>query len=779
MKKQHLLLFVVFTLMTSFAIAQTGSVRGFVYDNKTGEPIIFTNVFLKGTNYGNSTDVNGYFVISKVPKGDYTLCVRFMGYEEKLIPAKITSDGILTLKIELDPSSKMLNGVEINAERQASKIESQVSIEKITSKDITQMPSIGGTADLAQYMQVLPGVIFTGDQGGQLYIRGGSAIQNKVLLDGMVIYNPFHSIGLFSVFETDIIRNADIYTGGFGAKYGGRLSSVMDITTRDGNKKNTHGKIGASTFGANLLLEGPIIKGDSSNDLSLSYLFTAKNSYLSKTSTSIYSYIDGKLPYDFLDLYGKLTLSGSSGSKLNLFGFNFTDKVNNYKSIANFDWINRGVGGSFILLPGNTSALVKGVFAYSDYTVNMDETTTGDKKSSNIGGFNVGLSATNFFGNNQFEYGVEMVGNTTNTSITTVENSVSSKVDNTDYSTELGVYGAYKGVWGKFVYEPSFRLSYYASLSQLSPEPRLSLKYNITDYLRIKLATGLYSQVFVDTKPDIDIVNLFTGYLTISPESMNLVGTYKGKTIDSYLQTSKHFIIGTEIDIAKNTTFNVEGYYKTMDGLVTLNRNKLYDDNDEHSSTGTSPQPDYLKKEYAIENGKAYGIDFSVKYDDDRLYIWAVYSLGKVTREDEVSEYAPHYDRRHNVNILLSYQMGLSRSWEVSFRWNYGSGFPYTPTKGGQESLDFQSGIDYDYIFANGTLNMLYGTYNSKRLPSYHRLDLSVKKRFDVFKSSILEFNLSITNVYNRNNLFYQDRISGDRVNQLPIMPSFGLSLTF
>src|SRR5574344_2699988 len=136
-----------------------------------------------------------------------------------------------------------LSTVEISGKKENLRLESLVSVEKITSKDIRQIPSIGGMADLAQYMQVLPGVVFSGDQGGQLYVRGGSAIQNKVLLDGMVIYNPFHSIGLFSVFETDVIRNADIYTGGFNAKYGGRLSSIMDITTKDGNKKETSAQV--------------------------------------------------------------------------------------------------------------------------------------------------------------------------------------------------------------------------------------------------------------------------------------------------------------------------------------------------------------------------------------------------------------------------------------------------------------------------------------------------------------------------------------------------------
>ena len=772
--RKLILLFFVFTTIATITIAQTGSVRGFVYDKATGETIIFSNVLILNTTHGSSTDNNGYFAIPKVPKGDYNIRVTFMGYEEKVIPIKVVANEITTLKIELEPSSRLLNAVEIRADRLAAKTESQVSIEKITAKDITQMPSIGGTSDLAQYMQVLPGVIFTGDQGGQLYIRGGSAIQNKVLLDGMVIYNPFHSIGLFSVFETDIIKNADIFTGGFGAKYGGVLSSVMDISTRDGNKKQTKGKIGASTFGANLLLEGPIIKQDTSSGLSLTYLLTAKNSYLSYSSKKLYSYIDGTLPYDFFDLYGKLTLSGENGSKISAFGFNYTDKVSNYKSIANFDWVNRGLGANFLLLPGNTSALVEGIFAYSDYTVSMKETTTKDEKISNIGGFNVGLSATNFFVDNKLIYGIEMIGSTTSTNIKKYKNDKPSRTENTNYSTELGVYGLFKGVLGKFLYEPSFRLSYYASMSKASPEPRLALKYNITDWFRIKAAAGLYSQIFIDTKPDVDIVNLFTGYETISPESMNIVRTYKGQEISSYLQSSKHFIFGAEFDLSRFITLNIEGYYKTMDGLISLNRNKYFNDDEDHAD-----KPEYLKKEYAIENGKAYGMDISLKYDDDRLYVWTVYSLGKVVREDEKVQYAPHYDRRHNVNVLISYQVGLSRSWELSLRWNYGSGFAYTPNKGGQEMLDFQTGIDYDYIYANGTLQMLLGEYNSKRLPEYHRLDFSVKKRFDVFKSSILELNLSVTNVYNRNNLFYQNRTTGERVDQLPIMPSFGLSLSF
>jgi hypothetical protein len=756
-------LVLIFTIITTMVSAQTGSIRGFVYDKETGEPMMLTNVVLENTLIGTTTDVNGYFVLSKIKTGDYNIKVTLLGYETYIAPIKIEKNKVLALKIDLSPSATELQTVEIQGKQEVARTESQVSIEKITSKDIQQMPSIGGQADLAQYIQVLPGVVFSGDQGGQLYIRGGSAIHNKVLLDGMVVYNPFHSIGLFSVFETDIIRNADIYTGGFSAQYGGRISSVMDITTKDGNKKHFSGKLAASTFGANLLLEGPLLK---KKDYSLSYILSAKNSYLSKTSTSIYSYMNKELPYDYFDLYGKLTLATDNGSKINFFGLNFSDKVNQYEAIADFNWVNRAFGTNFLLIPGTSSALVEGVVAYSDYTMNMRETTTNQNQMSNIGGFNVGLSVTNFFGDDRLKYGMEMEGNTTRTAY---------KINDTitDYSTEIGLYAIYKLLYRSILLEPSLRLNYYASLGNVFLEPRLSAKWNITKKFRLKLATGVYSQTFLDTKSDRDIVNLFTGYMTVNPD-LNIVGSFRGEDLSTYVQKSNHFIFGAEYDILRNFNLNVELYYKTMSNLTSVNRERLYADDPEHSD-----KPEYQRKEYTVENGKAYGADFSLKYDDGRLYVWTIYSLGKVIREGEMQTYSPHYDRRHNVNVLINYQMGQSRDFEISLRWNYGSGFPYSPTASMVEMLDFSNGINSNYISQNGTLTTIYGELNSERLPNYHRLDLSAKKRFDIGKRSILEINLSVTNVYNRNNLFYWNRITSQRVDQLPIMPSLGITYTF
>ena len=369
MKKTLLLLF-IFT--SFFAFSQSGNIRGFVYDKESGEPIIFCNVFLEGTTIGAATDINGMYNISKVQPGDYTLTVTYLGYDTTKVEIKLSPRQLLSQNLLIGESSIKLNEVKISAAREEMKTEVKAAAIKISKQDLEMMPTIGGEPDLAQYMQVVPGVVFTGDQGGQLYIRGGSPIQNKVLLDGMIIYSPFHSIGLFSVFDTDIIRNTDVYTGGFNAEYGGRISSIMDIKTIDGNKKNIGGKLTANTFGTKLFLEGPI--GSKENT---SFIFSGKTSYLDKSSELFYKYpilsFDEKgLPYSYTDLYGKISSKGKNGSKISVFGFNFADNVN-YEGISELDWHSKGVGSEFILIPSGNPVLIEGNFAWSAYNISLEE----------------------------------------------------------------------------------------------------------------------------------------------------------------------------------------------------------------------------------------------------------------------------------------------------------------------------------------------------------------------------------------------------------------------
>ncbi|MEI7981639.1 MAG: carboxypeptidase-like regulatory domain-containing protein, partial [Bacteroidota bacterium] len=323
------LLLILFTIPGRQVLAQFGSLRGFVYEQETGEPVLFTNVYFYKTSIGAPTDANGYFAITRIAPGDYTLMVTYVGFDTLKMPVTIKSNELVSKKLYLTKSSVNLAEINISASRQDKIRETQTSIIKITPKEIQSIPTIGGQPDLAQYLQILPGVVFSGDQGGQLYIRGGPPIQNKVLYDGMIVYNPFHSIGLFSVFDVDILKNVEVYTGGFGAEYGGRISSVMDVTTRDGNKNRFSGKLDVSTFGAKALIEGPIHRQKHEDDASASFIFSIKNSYLAESSKIFYTYIDENgLPYNYLDIYGKIAVNAPNGSKVNLFGFRFADNVN-------------------------------------------------------------------------------------------------------------------------------------------------------------------------------------------------------------------------------------------------------------------------------------------------------------------------------------------------------------------------------------------------------------------------------------------------------------------
>ncbi len=767
MKHTALLLFGLLFLSTFNSLAQTAEIRGFVYEKESGEPAIYTSVFLSGTSYGSQSNVDGYYTITKIKPGTYNLMITSVGFDTLRFPIELKAGELLTKKFFLAKSTIEMKEVVVSAETEAKKTDVRVSVNKITTKEIKQIPTVGGDPDLAQYLQVIPGVVFSGDQGGQLYIRGGTPIQNKLLLDGMVIYNPFHSIGLYSVFDADIIRGADIYTGGFNAEYGDRVSSIMDITTRDGNKRRFSGKAGVNPFTSKILLEGPLKKETEGGEGSSSYLITGKTSYLDKTSKVLYPYADSLgLPYTFADLYGKISFNSSSGSKLNIFGFNFTDNVD-YFHVADLHWKSTGFGSNFVVLPGGSSTLIDGNFAYSNYKVVLNE-ADGLSRFSTISGFNTALNFNYFLGKDEFKYGIEILGFATNFAYS---NSIGTTYGQLENTTELAAYFKFKKVWQKLVIEPGIRFNYYSSLSEFSVEPRMGLKYNISDNIRFKAAGGFYSQNFLAAASDRDVVNLFYGFLSGSD---NLPKTFKGEDINSRLQKAQHLIAGFEVDLPHHLTLNVEGYYKNFSQLENLNRDKIYDDDAAHNN-----KPDSLKKEFIIETGIAKGIDFTLKYEYKKLYVWLVYGLAYVNRDNGTALYEPSFDRRHNANLVLSYKFGKKDSWQFNGRFAFGSPFPFTQSQGYYELPQLNNGIGTNVNTNNGQIGTYYGELNKGRLSYFHRLDLSIQKVITFTKYSVLEITIGATNVYDRKNIFYVDRLSGTKVYQLPVIPSVGLTLTF
>ena len=781
MRKKLLLLLLIGSALLK---AQNANVRGFIYAKDNGEPALFTNVYLKGTQMGVATDINGFFNITKVKPGTYTLVATYLGYDTVAETITLTANQIFNKKFYLNKSSIQLTEVVATGENQAKKENTQVSVMRVDPAEIKKLPSVG-QPDLAQYLQVLPGVTFTGDQGGQLYIRGGSPVQNKVLMDGMIIYNPFHSIGLFSVFDNDVIKNADVYTAGFGAEYGGRTSSVMDITTRDGNKKQLSSSIAASTFGAKAMIEGPILKLKENGKTSVSFIVSGKTSYLATTSKYIYPYAESfsnpynngqtNLPFTYNDLYGKISMNSTNGSKISLFGFDYNDAVS-YNGVASFKWNSIGGGSNFLLIPNGNNTLIEGNFAYSQYAI-KETTATTQPNSSTIGGFNGGFKFTNFIGRNQVVYGFELLGyQSTFDYHSGYAGLVNSQVGN---STEIAGYVKAKFMSRnrKFILEPSFRLHDYATLGTVSPEPRVSGKYNISNRIRFKFAGGLYSQNLISASSDQQVVNLFYGFI-LSPS--NLQSSYSSSptatrdSVTNKVQRANHLVAGFEFDLFKNIEVNIEGYQKMFTFLTNTNRYQIFNSDPQH----VGYYPDVLTQSFIVETGYSRGFDVTLKYQKNRFYLWNVYSWSYNQRWDGVQSYFPIFDRRQNINLVGTYGLDKKKHWEVSARYNFGTGFPFTPTQGYYQQLNLNNYMN-PYTTQNGQLGYIAGNLNSQRLPVYARLDISIRYKYTLKERMYLEINGGATNVLDRANIFYFNRITYTRVNQLPIMPNLNISLKF
>lgn len=754
-------------------MAQNGIIRGFVLDKQTGEPIVSAIVQLQETRQGAYTDDRGFYTINNVGSGDYTVLSFYIGYDSTYESITVGQSDVQNVNIYLSPASNQLGLVKVSAEKIRKTKEVYISQTSIKPAQLEKIPTVGGEPDLVQYLQVLPGVVFSGDQGGQLYIRGGSPVMNKVVLDGLTVYNPFHSIGLFSIFDTDILKSVDVYSAGFSAEHGGRISAIVDVKTRDGNKTNFRGKINASPFNSKILLEGPLKKYEAGKSSS-SYIVSYKNSYLNNSAPIVYPYVnDGVLPFSFSDLYAKASFIGSEGSNVSVFGFNYRDNVA-FPQSTSYSWVSNGLGSKFLLIPDNSKTIIDGSITYSDYYIEQVESDNKPRKSG-INGFNVNLNFTNFQREaDELKYGIEMNGFRTDFEIF---NSLNRRITQFENTTEINGYINYLRNFNKrFLLETGLRLQRYASLQETSLEPRLRAKYMLNKRWRVKGSAGLYSQNLMSAVSDRDVVNLFYGFLS-GPR--DLPDEFRGEEVRSKLQKARHAVFGFEFDINSFSEINIEGYVKDFTQITNINRDKLFDNTPENQD-----KPGFLRESYIIEDGRAMGYDITYKLEHNYWYVWTVYSYNIVNRFDGIREYQPHFDRRHNVNVVLSKDIGEKKDLTLNARWNYGSGFPFTLTQGFYELLNFGNGGSTDFLTQNGDLGIIYDDLNLGRLPYYHRLDVSAKKTYS-FKHKEKDIErkmdviLSVTNVYNRANIFYFNRVDYTREDQLPILPSISVSYSF
>ena len=730
---------------------QKGTIRGHVFDKKDGTAIPFATVVLQGTEYGTTTDIDGLFVLSAIPVGTYTLIVQYIGYDTARLEVEVKPSEVKYYRIFIKPQTVHLKAVQVSGKKAAARRNVQISTVSITPTQIQALPSVGGEPDIAQYLRILPGVISTGVQGGQIYIRGGSPVQNMILLDGMLIFSPFHSIGFFSVFETEMIQNVNVYTGGFGVEYGDRLSAVVDIRTRHGNMRRYAGFVSLSPFQMRTMLEGPIIKDRTGKGSALSFMLAYKNSVLPYSSPYLYRYavVDsiGSLPFYYTDWYGTVSLLLGGGSHARLFGFRHSDAVI-YPNIAQYQWHANGGGLKFKILPPQSSLLIEGLFAGSTYQIQeripQPPGIREKPRSSIVSAFDAYVRFTRHLGDNRLMYGFNF--QTLSTDIRFV-NAIDITFQQRINNTTMASYAKYKWKWNQLIGEAGIRATFYASLADFRFEPRLGFKYNIHPDFRLKGAFGLYSQQLMSTTNERDIVNLFIGYL-IAPQ----------------LQTGTHYIGGIEWDLSDHWQWNAEMYYKNYELLLSLNRDRR-----------EPSDPEYIR-----EKGRAYGLDILLTNRSERHYLWVAYSLGFVTRDNGQQVYYATFDRRHNVNALLSYKLGKKIPIELSLRWNFGTGFKFTKLYGFAEKQVYPD-LQDDPRTKNGEVVPVFSeTINGGVLPDYHRLDLSVKYAREINQHLFADVIFSVTNAYNRRNIFFVNPLKAeDKIYQLPILPSLGLKLGF
>lgn len=745
------------------------TVRGSVLDEE-GEPVVGGTVLLLPIRKGTLTNAEGLFSLDNVRPGTYTLQVSALGIDT--IRRELMIDGrrsVVTLKLQARSRSIELESVEITEALAPARIDPSrvtIAVTPIAPRQIYLLPSFGAP-DVAQYLQVLPGVVFTGDQGGQLYIRGGTPIQNLTLLDGAIIYSPFHTLSLFSVFETDLIRQVNLYSAGFGAEYGGRLSSVMDIRTRAGNFERFSGRAYVTPFIGGVLLEGPNPFVQKS-----AWILSARQGYIQQSVPRLYPYLKDSLPFQFQDVYGKLTF-GRGPDQLNLFGFRQTDRVDLGAQGLN-TWQQWGVGGAFTNLPQGTRVRITGSFAYSRFQNTFHTPQEARPRYSEIGGFNGGFTFSYLYGANELAYGVEVRGFSTDFLFT---NGLGFITQQRQSNTEGAGYVRYLKVFRqesqdeegnptfrtRALLEPSLRLHFYNTYGYFSIEPRLRAKYNANRW-SLQAAAGRYVQNWVAAVSDRDVIILFQGFLTAPELAAN-------QQLSHPLQEAYHALLGGEYQLGSTFLLNLEGWYKRFTQLTNVNRERLFPED-----------PAFI-----TEIGYAYGVDATLRYQSAQTNLYATYSYQYNRRTDFRQTYFPLWDRRHTINFVashtwgraLSVPRGRERRWEASMRWTLGTGLPFTQTLGFFEKLlFFQQGSQAPYPTMQGILAILLSpNYNAARLPAYHRLDLLLKYRIPLAERALLELQASVLNVYNRPNVFYIDRITARRYNQLPILPMIGLTV--
>ncbi|KAB2844691.1 MAG: TonB-dependent receptor, partial [Melioribacteraceae bacterium] len=711
-----------------------GSIRGFVKDSTSGEPLAFSNALIKELNWGASADNKGIFIITAVPPGNYTILVSYVGYEPQELKAKVEANKLTQIDFYLKPNSIEMQTVEKVDERVAESNATDLGIEKIIVKDLEKLPQ-GVETDIFRSLQYVPGVKSAGDVSARFYVRGSPSNQNLILLNDIPVYHPFHALGMFSAVDPEMINNIEFYKGGYTADYSGALASIMKLNTKNGSINNFSGKAQASLLTGKVSLEGPLLGG--------SFLITGRKSYNTEILKKFTN--DKNVPIDFYEMsvnifFPEVFKTGN----VKLFWFTSSDDLdNNNINEADFKWSNKLVGLKWFQLSDSPLFFeVSAYFSRFDGEVIPNLSSTKPKKNS-LSDFGIDMNFRYVYDSkNELHIGLKIQEIS---SELILENASSTPKDiSGPKGANIDVFGKYKILSNENI---GIDLGTRLNLTRLAAgnsgdnffEPRISSTIRLLPELAFKAAWGIYSQELVTLSDEDELINIFEPWF-VTP---------------SYLPTSKaiHYGACLEIQFSDELKSEVGGYYKTLLSFPALNDNKILP---------TDP-------ELVEAKGKSYGLEYQLTYSPFPFRTNLSYSLTWAEKSANGITYSPRYDSRHSVNFSFEYNIG--NGWYSSLTWNYYSGLPFTQISGYRDEWDIRNLERTDIIYNDLFPYTIYGKRNAVRLPDYHRLDINLSKNIDL-NFMKLYLSVSVINVYDRKNIFYYEKETGKRVNMLPFLPT-------
>jgi len=709
------------------------TLSGYIKDKESGEDLIGVSVVAEGT--GNGTTANDYgFYSLTLPEGPYTIKISYLGYKAIEEKVNLKADTKINYKLESDAE---LKEVEVHGDAPRAQLDkTQMSKIDLNMDQVKKLPVLFGEVDVLKTLQLLPGVQSGSEGSTGFFVRGGAADQNLIILDEATVYNASHLFGFFSVFNSDAIKNVELFKGDFPAKFGGRLSSVVDITLKDGNKETFHGEGGIGLIASRFTLEGPLVKDKGS------FIISARRTYVDVFTTLLNDREKNNpnwtiIPaYYFYDLNAKLNYD--LGPKDRIFASGYFGR-----DVFNFNRGNFGFGFNW----GNATATARWNHVYSPKLFQNTTATFTDylyniSSTANQITFNLGSHIQDWTIKTDFDYvasskhyirfgasEVYHIFDISRFQLLTSDNTMSTTLGNSLYGHELGAY-----VSDDWEITDRLKLNYGLRWSGFiapdaaynGPEPRAAARYKLSDNVSLKAS---YTHM-----------NQYVHLVSNSGSTLPTDVWYPSNANVAPMKCDQVAIGATALVLGDKFLITDEVYYKHYDNLVDYkNGAQLFLNKN-------------LDTNFVFGQGWSYGNEIFIQKQVGKFTGWIAYTLAwsqvqfagntPATTINNGSVFYAKYDQRHNLSVVASY--------EITERLTVSATFVYT--SGSLTSLPTSYALIQDVTGSNPYINTSEDVRNNVRIPDYNRLDLSLVWKFKTKKKWKSDLTLSIYNVYNRLN---------------------------